>query len=83
MYRLHFSADAPLAINALVYVPKEIFEVLGMGRMEPGVNLYCQKVLIDQHSGTSCPYGCVSYEGGLFVDLPLKISRQSFQDNRW
>ena len=50
MYRFHFSADAPLAIQSLLYVPKENFEVLGMGRMEPGVNLYCQKVLIDQHS---------------------------------
>ena len=61
MYRLHFSADAPLAINALVYVPKENFEVLGMGRMQPGVNLYCQKVLIDQHSeNIPCPSGCGS-----------------------
>ena len=42
MYRLHFSADAPLSIQALLYVPQENFEVLGMGRMQPGVNLYCQ-----------------------------------------
>ncbi|MCX6902553.1 MAG: molecular chaperone HtpG, partial [Verrucomicrobia bacterium] len=48
--RLHFSADAPLAIQALLFVPQRNFENLGMGRMEPGVNLYCKKVLIQDHA---------------------------------
>ena len=82
MYRLHFSADAPLAINALVYVPKENFEVLGMGRMQPGVNLYCQKVLIDQHSENILPEWLRFMKGVVdSEDLPLNISRQSLQDN--
>jgi len=82
MYRLHFSADAPLAINALVYVPKENFEILGMGRMQPGVNLYCQKVLIDQHSENILPEWLRFLKGVVdSEDLPLNISRQSLQDN--
>lgn len=82
MYRLHFSADAPLSINALVYVPKENFEVLGMGRMQPGVNLYCQKVLIDQHSENILPEWLRFLKGVVdSEDLPLNISRQSLQDN--
>ncbi len=82
IYRLHFSADAPLAINALVYVPKENFEVLGMGRMQPGVNLYCQKVLIDQHSENILPEWLRFLKGVVdSEDLPLNISRQSLQDN--
>lgn len=82
MYRLHFSADAPLAINALVYVPKDNFEVLGMGRMQPGVNLYCQKVLIDQHSENILPEWLRFMKGVVdSEDLPLNISRQSLQDN--
>lgn len=81
-YRLHFSVDAPLAINALVYVPKENFETLGMGRMEPGVNLYCQKVLIDQHSENILPEWLRFLKGVVdSEDLPLNISRQSLQDN--
>ncbi len=80
--RLHFSADAPLAINALVYVPKENFEVLGMGRLQPGVNLYCQKVLIDQHSENILPEWLRFLKGVVdSEDLPLNISRQSLQDN--
>src|SRR5436305_107541 len=43
MYRLHFSADAPLAIQALLFVPQRNFETLGMGRQESEVNLYCKK----------------------------------------
>jgi molecular chaperone HtpG len=82
MYRLHFSADAPLAINALVYTPRENFEVLGMGRMQPGVNLYCQKVLIDQHSENILPEWLRFLKGVVdSEDLPLNISRQSLQDN--
>jgi len=82
LYRLHFAADAPLAINALLYVPKENFETLGMGRMQPGVNLYCQKVLIDQHSENILPEWLRFLKGVVdSEDLPLNISRQSLQDN--
>jgi molecular chaperone HtpG len=81
-YRIHFSADAPLAINALLYVPRENFEVLGMGRMQPGVNLYCQKVLIDQHSENILPEWLRFLKGIVdSEDLPLNISRQALQDN--
>jgi TNF receptor-associated protein 1 len=82
LYRFHFSADAPLAINALLYVPRENFEMLGMGRMQPGVNLYCQKVLIDQHSETILPEWLRFLKGVVdSEDLPLNISRQALQDS--
>ncbi len=82
LYRLHFSADAPLAINALLYVPQENYETLGMGRMQPGVNLYCQRVLIDQHSENILPEWLRFVKGVVdSEDLPLNISRQALQDN--
>ena len=82
MYRLHFAADAPLAINALLFVPKENFEILGFGRVEPGVNLYCQRILIDQHSENILPEWLRFLKGVVdSEDLPLNISRQSLQDN--
>lgn len=81
-YKLHFSADAPLAINSLLFVPKENFEIMGFGRVEPGVNLYCQRILIDQHSENILP-GWLRFLKGVVdsEDLPLNISRQSLQDN--
>ncbi len=82
LYRLHFSADAPLSINALLYVPQENYETLGMGRMQPGVNLYCQRVLIDQHSENILPEWLRFVKGVVdSEDLPLNISRQALQDN--
>ena len=82
MYRLHFSADAPLAINALLFVPAENFETFGFGKMEPGVNLYCQRILIDQHSKNILPDWLRFLKGVVdSEDLPLNISRQALQDN--
>jgi HSP90 family molecular chaperone len=82
LFRLHFSTDAPLAIKALLFVPQENFERLGFGRMEPGVNLYCQKVLIEQHSGNILPEWLRFVRGVVdSEDLPLNISRQALQDN--
>ncbi|MBM9605046.1 molecular chaperone HtpG [Desulfopila inferna] len=81
-YRLHFSADAPLAINALLFVPKENFEIMGFGRVDPGVNLYCQRILIDQHSENILPEWLRFLKGVVdSEDLPLNISRQALQDN--
>ncbi|MGB3209823.1 MAG: molecular chaperone HtpG [Desulforhopalus sp.] len=82
MYRLHFSADAPLAINALLFVPEENFEVFGFGKVDPGVNLYCQRILIDQHSKNILPEWLRFLKGVVDSDdLPLNISRQALQDN--
>ncbi|MCK5231815.1 MAG: molecular chaperone HtpG, partial [Desulfobulbaceae bacterium] len=71
-FRLHFSADAPLSINALLFVPQENFERMGFGRVQPGVNLYCQKVLIEQHSETILPEWLRFVKGVIdSEDLPL------------
>lgn len=82
LMRLHFSADAPLSIKSLLFVPKENFEQLGFGRMDPGVNLYCQKVLIEQHSDKILPEWLRFLKGVVdSEDLPLNISRQALQDS--
>ena len=82
MFRLHFSADAPLAINSLLFVPQENFELMGFGRVKPGVNLYCQRILIDQHSENILPEWLRFLKGVVdSEDLPLNISRQALQDN--
>ena len=82
LFRLHFTADAPLAINALLFVPKENIERFGFGRMKSGVNLYCQKVLIEQHSENILPEWLRFLKGVVdSEDLPLNISRQALQDS--
>jgi len=81
-YRLHFSADAPLAINALLFVPTTNVEQFGMGRSEPSVALYCRKVLIDGHPKNLLPEWLRFVRGVVdSEDLPLNISRETMQDN--
>lgn len=80
-YRLHFSADAPLAINALVFVPRENTEKLGFARLDPSVALYCRKVLIDAKPKDLLPEWLRFLKGVIdSADLPLNISRETMQD---
>jgi molecular chaperone HtpG len=79
--RLHFSADAPLAINALLFVPQENTEKLGFARLEPAVSLYCRKVLIDAKPKQLLPEWLRFLKGVVdSEDLPLNISRETMQD---
>jgi TNF receptor-associated protein 1 len=79
--RLHFSADAPLSINALLFVPKENTEKLGFSRLEPSVSLYCRKVLIDAKPKDLLPEWLRFLKGVVdSEDLPLNISRETMQD---
>ncbi len=79
--RLHFSADAPLQINALLFVPKDNSEKFGMARLEPAVSLYCRKVLIDAKPKDLLPEWLRFMKGVVdSEDLPLNISRETMQD---
>lgn len=81
-YTMHFSADAPLAINALLFVPGENQEQFGMGQMEAGVSLYCRKVLIDSKPQKLLPEWLRFLRGVIdSEDLPLNISRETMQDS--
>jgi molecular chaperone HtpG len=79
--RLHFSADAPLAINSILFVPQSNTEKMGMMRLEPVVSLYCRKVLIDPSPKDLLPEWARFLKGVVdSEDLPLNISRETMQD---
>lgn len=81
-YRLHFSADAPIAINALIFAPGENPEKMGFGKVEGGVSLYCKKVLIDPEPKGLLPDWLRFVKGVVdSADLPLNISRETMQDS--
>jgi TNF receptor-associated protein 1 len=82
-YRLHFTADAPLSIRALLFAPAKSTELLTMRRDEEHhVDLYCKKVLIAAQAKGLFPdwlrflRGVVDSE-----DLPLNVSRETMQDS--
>ena len=81
-FRLHFAADAPLQINALLFVPTENPEKFGLGQTEPGVALYCRRVLIDAQPPDFLPEWMRFLRGVVdSEDLPLNISRETMQDS--
>ncbi|WP_009961553.1 molecular chaperone HtpG [Verrucomicrobium spinosum] len=81
-YTFHFNADAPLNINALLFAPTNNTEQYGMGQMEPGVALYCRKVLIDHRPKKFLPEWMRFVRGVVdSEDLPLNISRETMQDS--
>lgn len=82
LYRLHFSADAPLAIRALLFVPPHSREKLGMPKTESEVHLYCRKILIQSKSKGLFPEWLRFLKGVVdSEDLPLNISRETMQDS--
>lgn len=81
-YRMHFSSEMPIEINALLFVPSENTELWGMGQMEPGVSLYCKNVLIDDKPEGLLPEWLRFLRGVIdSADIPLNISRESMQDS--
>lgn len=83
MYRLHLSSDAPIQLNALLFVPSDNPELFGFGRLDPGVNLYSRKVLIRQNDKDILPEHLRFIKGVVdSEDLPLNISRETTQNSR-
>jgi len=82
-FTLQFRTDAPVDIKALFYFPERHLEKYGMGRTEPGVSLYCRKVLIQPKSKLILPDWLRFVKGVVdSEDLPLNISRENMQDSQ-
>lgn len=82
LMRMHFSADAPLEINSLLFVPKRNMEKMGMFRNENKVALHCRKVLIDPEPKSLFPEWLRFLKGVVdSSDLPLNVSREVMQDS--
>mmetsp|Transcript_27022 Transcript_27022/g.64543 ORF Transcript_27022/g.64543 Transcript_27022/m.64543 type:complete len:895 (+) Transcript_27022:93-2777(+) len=80
---LHFRADAPIDIQALLFVPSFHTEKYGMERMQPGVSLYSRKVLIEGKGQSDILPDWLRFVKGVVdsQDLPLSISREKPQDS--
>ena len=79
---MHFNADAPIDLHALIFVPKDNPEAIGFGRIDPGVALHSRRVLIDSKPEGLLPEWLRFLKGVIdSADLPLNISREMLQDN--
>jgi len=77
---LQVSSDAPLPFSALLFLPTFNPENLGFGKMDPGVDLYSRKVMIQKGSKALLPEYLRFVRGVVDAeDLPLNVSRETVQ----
>ena len=78
--RIHFVADAPLRIFALLYIPAKAERGVFSLRKEDGLKLYTRKVLIQEYTTDLLPPHFRFMQGVVDAeDLPLNVSRESVQ----
>ncbi|WP_027177708.1 molecular chaperone HtpG [Maridesulfovibrio bastinii] len=79
---LHFSVDAPVQFNSLLFIPKKDLDIFGMDRENWGLDLYVRRVLIERQNKNLLPQYLSFVKGVVDTeDLPLNISRETLQDN--
>jgi molecular chaperone HtpG len=82
LWHVHLAVDSPIQFRAILYCPPRNAELLGLGRVEHGVSLCAQRVLVQSDCRDLLPdylrflYGIVDSE-----DLPLNVSRETLQDS--
>jgi len=81
-FKLHYSTDVPLTIKALFYIPAAHSEKMGLMQESQDMHLYCRKVLIKERCHELLP-GYLRFVKGVVdcEDLPLNISRETYQDS--
>lgn len=78
--QIHFVADAPLKIYALLYLPPKQDPGMFTMRDQDGLKLYARKVLIDEYAKNLLPQYYRFVQGVVDAeDLPLNVSRESVQ----
>ncbi|RLD99114.1 MAG: molecular chaperone HtpG [Bacteroidetes bacterium] len=78
--KIHFVADAPLMIYALLYLPAKPDRGLFTLREQDGLKLFSRKILIENYSKDLLPHYFRFIQGVVDAeDLPLNVSRESVQ----
>jgi molecular chaperone HtpG len=83
LLHIHFVADVPVDVHAVLFIPAKHERGMFSLRKDDGLKLYSRKVLIQEYFKDLLPsyfrfvQGVVDSE-----DLPLNVSRESIQNNR-
>ena len=79
---IHYRADAPLQVYALLYLPSKSERNMFSLRKEDGLKLYVRKVLIQEYTKDLLPQHYRFIQGVVDTeDLPLNVSREAIQSS--
>lgn len=80
---IHFSADVPVNVRAMLFVPAKRERGVLSARKDPGLMLYSHNVLIQEYCTDLLPTWLNFVDGVVdSEDLPLNVSRETVQNNR-
>ena len=83
MLYTHMSVDAPVQVYAVLFIPSSAERGMFVLRREPGLKLYARNVLIQEYNKDMLPEYLGFVQGVVdSEDLPLNVSRETFQANR-
>ena len=80
-YHSHFDS-AKFSAQVLIYFPSTHEEKFGAGRIKPGLNIYCRKVLVKRNAPEIIPDWLRFVKGAVDSEnIPIHISRENMQDS--
>ncbi len=82
LLHIHISADSPVNVRGILFVPAQRERSSLRLRPEYGLRLYSRKILIQEHNKELLPEYLRFVEGVVdSEDLPLNVSRETVQSN--
>ena len=81
-FKVHYSTDVPLSIKSILYIPSTHNERMQfIQETRPSLSLYSRKILIKPNCEELLPNYLRFVKGVVDCeDLPLNISRETYQD---
>ncbi len=81
-WHLHLSADSPFQFSCILYCPDTNLEKMGFGKVDHGLHLCAQRILVQNDNRDLLP-DYLRFLRGIVdsADLPLNVSREALQDH--
>lgn len=83
LLHVHVSADVPVEVRSILYVPRSRDAGVLRSRTDYGLRLYSRKILIQEHNKDLLPEYLRFVEGVVdSADIPLNVARETVQSSR-
>ncbi|MDF1512410.1 MAG: molecular chaperone HtpG [Anaerolineae bacterium] len=83
LLHVHISADVPVEVRSILYIPQSSDRAMMSQRTDYGLKLYSRKILIQENNKDMLPEYLRFVEGVVdSADIPLNVARETMQSNR-
>jgi molecular chaperone HtpG len=83
LLHIHVSADVPVEVRSILYIPQNSDKTMLARRTDYGLKLYSRKILIQEDNKDLLPEYLRFVEGVVdSADIPLNVARETVQNSR-